>query len=318
MRCPSVLGLRLGRGDQRQRDQGDGDVHPEDGPPGPFGQVAAENRSERGQAPGDAEEESKRLAPLAQRERVDDDGEGGWEHEGAAGTLHGAEADDPGLGVGPLRREAAHGGGPDEDDHTDHAHLGVAEDVREPAAQGEQRGQSDQVRVHDPLDPGRRQAQLALDVRHRDGDDRLIDERHGDREDHCGEHRVAALPSVATHDNLRVSSGRISGDAKPPGADCESLPCVVPAPASGRSGGRRVGGLLVAVDVGLPALEPHAHVEPVGDLAVGPRGEIDRARAPGAGPVERGLRRGQRRHRCPGSPRRRPRPRSTPARRSGS
>ena len=44
--------------------------------------------------------------------------------------------------------------------------------------EGEQRGQGDQVAVDHPLHAGRREAELALDVRHGDGDDRLVDERH--------------------------------------------------------------------------------------------------------------------------------------------
>ena len=207
-RGPLVLGLGLRHGNQGQRDEGDRDVHPEDGPPRPLGQVAPQDRSDRGQPAGDPEEQGERLATLAQGEHVDDDGEGGREHEGTAGALDDPEPHDPRLGHRAGGSEAAHGRRPDEHDHADDAHLGVAEDVREPSAQREQRGEGDQVAVHHPLHPGRRKAELALDVRHGDGDDRLVDERHGDREDHCGEHPVASLHAAAAHGALPAGSSR--------------------------------------------------------------------------------------------------------------
>ena len=141
-RRPLVLGLRLRHGDQGQRDQGDGDVHPEDGPPRPLGQVAAQDRADGRQPPGDPEEQRQRLAALAQGERVDHDGQGGREHERAAGALDDPERDDPGLGAPtPWASGRTWSTRTDEDDDADHAHLGVAEDVREPSAQGEERGQ---------------------------------------------------------------------------------------------------------------------------------------------------------------------------------
>ena len=185
---------------------GDRDVDPEDGPPRPLRQVAAEDRPDGRQATGDPEEERERLAALAEGEHVDHDGERGREHEGAAGSLDHPERDDPRLGDGPLGGEPAQRRRADEDDHADDAHLGVAEDVRQPAAQGEQRGQGDQVAVHHPLHAGRGQPELALDVRHGDGDDRLVDERHGDREDHRGEDPVAPLHAVPSHCTPPASS----------------------------------------------------------------------------------------------------------------
>ena len=80
-RGPPELGLRLGHRDQDQRDEGDRDVHPEDGPPGPLGQEPAQNRADGGESSGDAEEQRQRLAALAEWERVDHDGERRREHE---------------------------------------------------------------------------------------------------------------------------------------------------------------------------------------------------------------------------------------------
>jgi hypothetical protein len=75
-----------------------------------------------------------------------------------------------------------------ESDDADHDHAPVAHDIGDLAAEGEQRRQREQVAVDDPLRPGGRERQLLLEVGNRDGDDRLIDERHRDREDHRGEH----------------------------------------------------------------------------------------------------------------------------------
>src|ERR1035441_5529904 len=64
-RCAMLSG-RLGDDDQRQGDERDGHIDPEDGPPGPLKQVAARDRADRGQASGDAEDaarpSSRRLA----------------------------------------------------------------------------------------------------------------------------------------------------------------------------------------------------------------------------------------------------------------
>jgi hypothetical protein len=51
-------------------------------------------------------------------------------------------------------------------------------------AEGEQRREREQVAVDHPLHAGRREAEVFLKVRDRDRDDRLVDERHRDGEDH--------------------------------------------------------------------------------------------------------------------------------------
>ena len=119
--------------------------------------------------------------------------------ERAAGTLEDAEADDPTLCRRSRRCQAAHSRRDDEDDDADHTHLGVPEDVGESPAEREQRREGDQITVDHPLDARRAEAELALDARDGDGDDRLVDERHGDREDHRGEHPVSSLHAVPSH-----------------------------------------------------------------------------------------------------------------------
>ena len=69
--------------------------------------------------------------------------------------------------------------------------LLVSDGVGQPAAEREQRRQRQQVGVDRPLDLGVGQAELVLDVGRRDRDDRLIDERHRDREDHRDQNQVA-------------------------------------------------------------------------------------------------------------------------------
>ena len=98
-------------------------------------------------------------------------------------TIHASAR--PPFGVSPQSADARR-----EDDHADRDHPAVADRVGEPAAEGEQRGQREQVRVDGPLDAGGREPELLLDVRRGDRDDRLVDERHRDREDHRGEDEV--------------------------------------------------------------------------------------------------------------------------------
>ena len=185
--------------DQHQSDDRHRDVHPEDGPPGPLGQVAAEDGADGRQAARDAEEDGQGLAPLAQRKRLHHDGESGREHDGTAGPLHDPETHDPCFGVAAFGCQAAHGRCGGEDDDADDAHAPMAEDVRQPTSEGEERGQGEEVGVHHPLDSGGGQAELTLDTRHGDGDDRLVDERHRHREDHCGQNHVSVLPATSRH-----------------------------------------------------------------------------------------------------------------------
>ena len=56
-----------------------------------------------------------------------------------------------------------------------------------------------EVAVDHPLHARRGQVELALNVGHRDRHDRLVDEGHGDREDHRGQDPVATLHPVPCH-----------------------------------------------------------------------------------------------------------------------
>ena len=184
--------------DQDQRDQRDRDVDPEDRPPGPLDQVAARDRADRGQPAGDAEEQRQRPAAGAQVEGLHDDRDRGREHERAAQALDRAERDQPRLGPAAARGGAAQRRRGREDDHPDHDHPPVPDDVAQPAAEREQGRQRQQVGVDRPLDAAGRQAQVVLDRRRGDGDDRLVDERHRHGEDHRGQDQApAACPAAA-------------------------------------------------------------------------------------------------------------------------
>ena len=61
-----------------------------------------------------------------------------------------------------------------------------------------------------------------------DGDDRLVDERHRDREDHRGQHPVAALQAVPAHRFLPLRSLRWADYSSAPGPASE--PASAPAP----------------------------------------------------------------------------------------
>jgi len=176
--------------DQRQRDQRHRDVDPEDGAPGPLGQVAAQQRADRGQAAGDAEEQGEGAAPLAQRKRLHDDRQRGREHDRAARALERAERNEPRLGQAALRGQPAQRRRAGEDDDAEGHHPPVAHRVGQPATEGEQRRQCEQVGVDGPLHAGGGQAEFALDLRHGDGHDGLVDERHRDGEDHRRQDQV--------------------------------------------------------------------------------------------------------------------------------
>ena len=195
-----MIGHRLGDDDQDQRDDRDGDVDPEDRTPGPFGQVATEHRSDGGETPSDAEEDRQRLAPFAHREGLDHDRQGGGEHDGPAGTLDDAERHDPRFGDRTFGRQTAEGGRRSEDDDAQGHHLAVAHGVGQAATEGEERREREQVAVDRPLHAGIGETEFLLDLRYRDRHDRLVDEGHGDGEDHRGQHEIPGAVSGGAFD----------------------------------------------------------------------------------------------------------------------
>ena len=97
-----------------------------------------------------------------------------------------------------LGSEPAHGGGHGEDDDADHDHLLVPDGVGQTAAEGEERGQREQIGVDRPLHPGAGETELLLDLGYGDGDDGLIDEGHRDGEDHRRQDQILRPASGLT------------------------------------------------------------------------------------------------------------------------
>src|SRR5665213_62276 len=186
-----VLGERLGNHDQYQGDKGYGNIHPEDGSPRPFREVAAQNRTEGGKATGDAEEDRQRFAALAKREGLHDDGQGGGEHDGTAGPLNHTERHDPRFGNRSLRGQSTHRRRRRKENHTERHHFPVTDGVGEAPAKGEECRQRKQVAVYGPLDTGARQAELLLNLRHRDRHNCLVDEGHRYGKYHRGEYEIS-------------------------------------------------------------------------------------------------------------------------------
>jgi hypothetical protein len=88
--------------DQHQSKDRDGDVHPEDRPPSPLGEIAAEDRTDRRKAPGDAKEHRQSSPPLAQGERLHHDRQGRRKNDRPTDALDHPERDNPRLGQAPL------------------------------------------------------------------------------------------------------------------------------------------------------------------------------------------------------------------------
>ena len=138
---------------------GDRDVDPEDRPPRPLGEEAAERGADRGQAAGDAEEERQRLAALAQLEGLHHDRERGREHDRAADALHARGT----SRATPRRRcpSASARTAPTRPRRRSRRAITICRwptRVGEAAAEGEERGQRQQVGVDRPLHAGGGQA----------------------------------------------------------------------------------------------------------------------------------------------------------------
>jgi hypothetical protein len=188
--------------DQHQRDHRDRNVDPENRSPRPLGQVAAEDRADRGETAGDAEEQCQCLAPLPQRVRVDDDRERGRIHDRATEALQRAERHQPCFGRAAFRREPAHRRCDREDDDTERDHFPVADGVAQAPAEREERRQRQQIGVDRPLHAGAGQTEFVLHFGRGDGHDGLVDERHRHGEDHCREYQRLVCPRVAGRRHL--------------------------------------------------------------------------------------------------------------------
>ena len=153
-------------------------------------EIAAGNRTDRGETAGDREENRERLTTLTHVVGRGDGGECGREQERGARALEHAEHDDPRLADRARRRGSTHRGEERERSDADDHDSAAAEHIRHTSTEGEQSGNRDEVSVDDPLGSGWAEVEVALEVRNRERDDRLIDEDHRHREDHGREDEV--------------------------------------------------------------------------------------------------------------------------------
>ena len=120
-------------------------------------------------------------------EALDDDADRCGEHDRAADALQGAGGDEPRLGEVADGREAAQQRGDAEAGDADQRHALVADDIGDAPAEQEERGGGEQVDVDRPLHAVVAEAEVLLDGRRGERDDRLVDRRHRDGEDEPGE-----------------------------------------------------------------------------------------------------------------------------------
>ncbi len=206
-RRPFVVVDGLGNRRQHECDDRHGDVHPEDRAPRPLAEISTGGGTDGREPARDREEHRQRPATLVKGEGLDHDRQRGRVHERGAGALHDTERDDPDLGDVAGRRQPVQGRRAGEDHDAEDQHLAVAEDIGEPAAEREQRRKGDEVTVDHPLQAGRRERELLLDLGGGDRHDRLIDERHRDREDHRHEHQVLRAVLLGNQGRARRRQG---------------------------------------------------------------------------------------------------------------
>ena len=158
---------------ERQRDQPDRDVEPEDPlPADALDDGAADERAERHGHAGDRAEDADRGAALRGRERRAEQREPERDQQRRARALDGAGGDQP-ADVGRERAGRGRGG---EEAETDPVEPPPAEPVAERGAGHEQHGEAEVVAVDGPLELLERRAEIGLDgaerARHHEGVER--------------------------------------------------------------------------------------------------------------------------------------------------
>ena len=186
---------RVGKGQQaaagQPDEQADRHVDQEDGgPAGGVGQHATEHEADRGAAGlGEAVDAEGARLLVGRGVEPHDQAEDHRRGECAAGALHEAARDEFGRGAGEAAEQAGRG----EEGQAGQEDPAGADQVAETAGEQQQTGEGDQVRVHHPGHAGRREAELTLDVGHRDGDDRAVQDDHQRHRAEHGESRGAAV-----------------------------------------------------------------------------------------------------------------------------
>jgi len=101
------------------------------------------------------------------------------------------------------RRQAENG------DPADEKQSMAAEGVAEPARQGDEAGEGQQIGVHHPVRADLGHRQIALDRRQRDADDGLVENDESEDAAHCSENPISAPPVVSHRDVQPSRSGGI-------------------------------------------------------------------------------------------------------------
>ena len=207
-----VVAVDQPRGEQRRADR-DRQVDEEDPVPvDRVGQHAAGEQADRAAGRGDEAVDPDRLRLLLRlREHRHDHPEDHGRGQRAADALREAGADQHRLALG----EPAQQRGDREDGQADHEDPPAPDEVAEPTGEQEQAAEADQIGVDDPGEARLREAEIALDRRQRDVDDRHIEDDHEHSDAQHDERRPAAAVGVGRRvsDVLRrsrsVSRGRI-------------------------------------------------------------------------------------------------------------
>jgi hypothetical protein len=92
----------------------------------------------------------------------------------------------------------------------------LAEDLGEPPAHGDERGEREQIGVDHPLQLGLRHVQLALDRGQRHADHGLVDEHHRQRPGHRRQDPPLAVGGGRTREGAHLSTLSRSGPSKHP------------------------------------------------------------------------------------------------------
>ncbi len=179
---------------QRQEDQPDRHVQPEDPLPGDaVDDGAADERAHGDSEAGDAGPGAERdTAPLA-RDRSAQDRQGQRRHDRGAEALQRSSGDQP---VG-RRSERRGGRGSGEDPDPDHEHALAPEAVAERRSGEQEHRERERVGVHGPLELLDRGAEIDADHRNRRRDDEVVEHDHEERD--RGDHERPDRASAGFH-----------------------------------------------------------------------------------------------------------------------
>ena len=170
-----ALAVEQGEGAQ-ERDRAEGDVyeqHP--APAGSFREQSAEEDAGGAADPRNGCPHAEGgVAVTCAAKRARQRGEGGWRHHGCPDALCEAGADEQRAGVG----ETAEQGRAGEDDQAGDENAAAAEQVGHAAAEEQEAAVGEDVAIHDPQQALLTEAEVSLDRRQSDVEDRGVEDVH--------------------------------------------------------------------------------------------------------------------------------------------